>query len=272
VRANYTALNYIITSSEAIICKRWMVEVYDELCARFRYGWDGDVLITLWIHDELVTCCRPEIADQVGEIMVRHARKAGEFYNFRVPLDAEYKIGRSWAGDARDGDNKPTIELIRPEEGADGDGPDETTDTIIPPREEQPQQDQVVHLRQWSHEAIPPTALPPRSTTLGQKAASENVAEEPKSNGLGGNGRIDIRVNSGGVPSLLSSVPRRLIAQRLAAHLSRSRSRTTTAVQSGPHSMRPAVGNPYQFRAGPKGHGKRIGPSSIMIRRAILME
>jgi DNA polymerase I-like protein with 3'-5' exonuclease and polymerase domains len=36
VRALYTSLNYIVTSSEAIICKRWMVRVHDELCARFR--------------------------------------------------------------------------------------------------------------------------------------------------------------------------------------------------------------------------------------------
>ena len=99
VRALYTALNFIVTSSEAIICKRWLVRVHDELCDRFRYGWDGDVVIVLWIYDELVVCCRPEIADQVGEIMVRHAKEPGEFYGFKVPLDAEYKIGRSWAGE-----------------------------------------------------------------------------------------------------------------------------------------------------------------------------
>jgi DNA polymerase I-like protein with 3'-5' exonuclease and polymerase domains len=39
VRALYTALNYLVCSSEAIICKRWLVEVYDELRARFHYGW-----------------------------------------------------------------------------------------------------------------------------------------------------------------------------------------------------------------------------------------
>ena len=100
VRAIYTALNFIVTSSEAIICKRWLVRAYDELCARFRYGWDGDVVIVLWIHDELVCCCRPEIADQVGEILVRHAKEPGEFYKFKTPLDADYKIGRSWAGEA----------------------------------------------------------------------------------------------------------------------------------------------------------------------------
>jgi hypothetical protein len=97
VRALYTALNYIVTSSEAVICKRWLVQVYDELRARFHYGWDGDVVIVLWVHDELVACCRPEIADQVGEIMARHGREAGEFYGFRVPLAADYTIGPGWA-------------------------------------------------------------------------------------------------------------------------------------------------------------------------------
>ena len=50
-------------------------------------------MIVLWIHDELVCCCRPEIAEQVGEILVRHAKEPGEFYGFKVPLDAEYKVG-----------------------------------------------------------------------------------------------------------------------------------------------------------------------------------
>jgi len=52
------------------------------------------------VHDELVVCCRPAIAEQVGELLVRHACKAGEPYGFRVPLAAEFKIGRDWAGTA----------------------------------------------------------------------------------------------------------------------------------------------------------------------------
>ena len=100
--ADYKSLNRIVTSSEAIICKRWLVRVHDELRARFRYGWDGDVVIVLWVHDEVVVRCRPEIAEEVGGIMVRHAKELGEFYQFRVPLDAEYKAGRSWAGEPLD--------------------------------------------------------------------------------------------------------------------------------------------------------------------------
>ena len=101
--AEWKTLNRIVTSAEAIICKRWLIDVYDELHERFVYGWDGDVVIAAWIHDELVCCCRAEIAEQIGEIMVRHAKEAGEYYKFNVPLDAEFKIGRDWAGNAVNG-------------------------------------------------------------------------------------------------------------------------------------------------------------------------
>jgi RecA-family ATPase len=98
-RAQYTALNYAVTSMEAVVCKRWLVQTYDELCARFRYGWDGDGVIVLWVHDEIVCCCRPEIAEQVGELMRKHAIEAGEHYGLKVPLAADYKVGKSWAGE-----------------------------------------------------------------------------------------------------------------------------------------------------------------------------
>ena len=98
--ADYKALNRIVTAAEAIICKRWLCDVHAELCARFRYGPDGDAYLALWVHDELVVCCRPAIAGEIGELLVRHARKAGEHYGFRVPLEAEFKIGRDWAGTA----------------------------------------------------------------------------------------------------------------------------------------------------------------------------
>jgi hypothetical protein len=58
-----------------------------------------DVALVGWIHDELGCCCRPEVADEVGAIMVRWAKEAGEHYKFRCALDADYKVGRSWAGD-----------------------------------------------------------------------------------------------------------------------------------------------------------------------------
>jgi DNA polymerase I-like protein with 3'-5' exonuclease and polymerase domains len=128
--AQYKALNRLVTAAEAVLCKRWLVNVADELRERFDYGWGGNAAIVAWIHDELVVCCKPEIAEPIGEIMVRHAKEAGEHYQLGVPLDAEYKIGRSWAGksaptsaavdtivtDANDGD---ALDLDRNEVSAD---------------------------------------------------------------------------------------------------------------------------------------------------------
>ena len=96
--ADYKALNRIVTAAEAVICKRWLSDVHAELCSQFRYGPDGDAYLALWVHDEIVICCRPAIAERVGEILIHHARKAGEPYGFRVPLDAVCGIGRDWAG------------------------------------------------------------------------------------------------------------------------------------------------------------------------------
>jgi len=114
--ADYKALNRIVTAAEAIICKRWLLAVRAELCTRFHYGPDGDVYIALWIHDELVACCRPGIAEQVGEILVRHAREAGAPYGFRVPLEAEFKIGRDWAGTPLNAEIEPAAAAITAEE------------------------------------------------------------------------------------------------------------------------------------------------------------
>jgi hypothetical protein len=66
----------------------------------------------LWVHDEIVVCCRPEIAEQVGEILVRNAKEPGSFYGFKVPLDAEFKVGRSWAGDSDASPPSPDIEAV----------------------------------------------------------------------------------------------------------------------------------------------------------------
>jgi DNA polymerase I len=113
--AQYKALNRIVTSAEAIVCKRWLVRVHDELRARFHCGWDGDVVITAWIHDELVCCCRPELAKEIGDLMVRHAKEPGEFYGLKVPLDADYQIGRTWAGDPIEDATVPDAPSIMPE-------------------------------------------------------------------------------------------------------------------------------------------------------------
>lgn len=97
VRSAHSALNFLIQSAGAIICKRWIIEAVRELKTMFRPGWDGDFVPILWVHDELQVACREEISKQVGEVLVRQAQQAGRPYGFRIRLDSKYSVGKTWA-------------------------------------------------------------------------------------------------------------------------------------------------------------------------------
>lgn len=97
-RSERVALNYALSSAEAIICKRWVVDAYDALVARgFKWGWDADFVFVAWVHDEIQCAVRKGKEDEVGDILVECARRAGEHYGFRVPLDSKYKVGSNWS-------------------------------------------------------------------------------------------------------------------------------------------------------------------------------
>lgn len=48
-------------------------------------------------HDEMQLECKPEIAEQVGEIAKQSLKEAGKHLKLNVELDGEYKIGHNWA-------------------------------------------------------------------------------------------------------------------------------------------------------------------------------
>jgi DNA polymerase I-like protein with 3'-5' exonuclease and polymerase domains len=49
-----------------------------------------------FVHDEIQVEAKEEYAEQVTQIMIEAARKAGETLGFRCPVDAESKIGMNW--------------------------------------------------------------------------------------------------------------------------------------------------------------------------------
>lgn len=93
-RSEHSALNFMIQSCGAILCKRWMADTFDELCQRFTLG--VDFQLVLWVHDELQFLVREGLEEEVTEIIKRCAEAAGLPYGFRGPLDATAKVGRSW--------------------------------------------------------------------------------------------------------------------------------------------------------------------------------
>jgi DNA polymerase-1 len=49
-----------------------------------------------FVHDEIQLEVAENQAELAGELMVTAARNAGEALDFRVPVDAEAKIGKTW--------------------------------------------------------------------------------------------------------------------------------------------------------------------------------
>jgi hypothetical protein len=98
IRSSHSALNTLLQSAGALVCKKWLVILEEELRALgLKHGWDGDYAFCAWSHDEVQIACRtPEIATTVANLATSCVSKAGEFFSFRCPLAGEAKMGVTW--------------------------------------------------------------------------------------------------------------------------------------------------------------------------------
>jgi DNA polymerase I-like protein with 3'-5' exonuclease and polymerase domains len=95
VRSEHAALNTLLQGAGAIIMKQALVLADEQLRSRFTL--DEDFHYLLNVHDEMQLECRPEIADEVGQILQQSIADAGDALNFRCPLEGSYDIGNNWA-------------------------------------------------------------------------------------------------------------------------------------------------------------------------------
>lgn len=98
VRSPHAALNTLLQSAGALICKLWIVKTERLLLeAGLKHGWDGDFAYMAWVHDEIQVAARTqEIADKVVELAQQAMRNVGDHFNFRCQLDTEGKTGANW--------------------------------------------------------------------------------------------------------------------------------------------------------------------------------
>lgn len=98
VRSAHSALNTILQSAGALICKLWMVRWEENMRrAGYKHGWDGDFCCMAWVHDEGQYACRTkEIAEDCVRIAQESMRQVQHEFNFRAQLDTEGKIGGNW--------------------------------------------------------------------------------------------------------------------------------------------------------------------------------
>ena len=105
VPSKHSALNTLLQHLGGELSKLWMVIAEDLLIQNGLIPADRWVLLPdeawwtiqiLWVHDELQHDTVPEYADTVGRILQEAAKLAGQAFELRVPVDAEYKVGATW--------------------------------------------------------------------------------------------------------------------------------------------------------------------------------
>jgi DNA polymerase I-like protein with 3'-5' exonuclease and polymerase domains len=90
VDSPHKALNYLLQSGAGVVAKRWMVIAdHMNLCPHTHQ--------LAFIHDELQWETLPAQAENFKFHLELAAVMAGEYYNLRVPIAAEGKIGSNWA-------------------------------------------------------------------------------------------------------------------------------------------------------------------------------
>ena len=92
VDSSHKALNYCLQGNSAILAKRWMlinnttIKQLNLCCSQLAF-----------IHDELQFECSPEHTTDLCSSLVLSSKSAGEYYNLRVEIDAEAKVGNNWS-------------------------------------------------------------------------------------------------------------------------------------------------------------------------------
>jgi DNA polymerase I-like protein with 3'-5' exonuclease and polymerase domains len=90
VDSSHKSLNYKLQSGASCVAKRWMVLANESLK-------DIDCHQLAFIHDELQYETHPKHAEYLSTCLLQSAKRAGEYYNLRIPIAAEAKCGNSWA-------------------------------------------------------------------------------------------------------------------------------------------------------------------------------
>ena len=96
VRSQHAALNTLLQSAGAIICKRWVVELHS-LLKKEGFVRGQDFHQVAFVHDEVQLSVKKEYAEQIGKICVQAIQNTGEKFRFRIPLTGEFSIGQNWS-------------------------------------------------------------------------------------------------------------------------------------------------------------------------------
>ena len=95
IRHPHAALNTLLQSAGAIVCKKWYATV--ENMIRSKGYTNEEVTIVAFVHDEVQILVKKGLEDAIGEITKEAIKETERAYNFNCPLDSEFQVGTSWA-------------------------------------------------------------------------------------------------------------------------------------------------------------------------------
>lgn len=88
----HAALNYLLQSAGAIICKLWVIRANELLQEAGINYWP-----LAFVHDEMQLSVHPDQAEDAALLITAAMKDVESALAFRCQLDSEYKIGHSWA-------------------------------------------------------------------------------------------------------------------------------------------------------------------------------
>ena len=94
LRSEHGALNLLLQSCAALIAKQW-VWLVDQAIKNEQL----DAEIIAFVHDELQLKIRgnEDERNHIARRCTECAEEAGKHFKIKIPIQAEYKIGRTWA-------------------------------------------------------------------------------------------------------------------------------------------------------------------------------
>ena len=92
IRHSHAALNTLLQSCGAIICKTWYVKIADALKEA---GLDAQIVA--FVHDEVQVVVKKGQEDEAGKCIQLCMEEVEQHFQFRCKLDSEYQFGNNWA-------------------------------------------------------------------------------------------------------------------------------------------------------------------------------
>lgn len=94
IRKDYAALNTLIQSAGAIICKTWMIEI-DKLIKE--HGLEGHCGQVGWVHDELSFEVKEDYVDVLKPLFQQAMTKTEQILGVKCPLKCGADVGDNWS-------------------------------------------------------------------------------------------------------------------------------------------------------------------------------